>query len=635
LLLAVFAALAWSAVLGKSPTMDEGYHAMAGWLHWREGDYRFDSEDPPLSNTLAASVVGSRDLHADLPQPNWARLPIDIDAEYRWQMQMLYRTPGNDGAAFVNHYRAVMLCIAVGMGAFLAAFVWRAAIAIGATPAAAGGAAVLSSALLALDPNFLAHAPLMKNDVASAFAMLVTVAATWSAGRALTPCRILALGIAWSMALTLKFTGPLLIMSSLALLILRALASWEWAAGGWRHGAGRVVSRIRRLAAAAMTIAIAASMAWGAIWASYDFRFAPAREPGAMMNMWAVEFNSLISIWEARHTAGDQTRPPSLKDLQAMPLPPAVSLVRWMNHRHLLPQAFLAGLLFAYQASQVRATFLCGHLRGIGTWWYFPFAMAVKTPLATLTAFASLAIFAFRRLIQDGSALAGSLSSVFSPTAWTALCLGLPAAIYFSAAMSTNLNLGIRHVLPVYPLLFAAVGLATARLWDARPTLTLVAGPVLIAALAIESCSAYPNYIPFFNAFAGGSRGGLRLLSDSNLDWGQDLPLLAAWQHDHPDVKLYLGYFGSADPAYYGIRYTNIDEGFADGPSPQPIVGPAVLAISATTLQGTYCRQVAGRPTWSTLWKLKPIDVLGGSIYLFHVPARPDDYLPPGESLID
>ena len=156
-----------------------------------------------------------------------------------------------------------------------------------------------------------------------------------------------------------------------------------------------------------------------------------------------------------------------------------------------------------------------------------------------------------------------------------------------------------------------------------------------MAAAAVESCCAYPNYLPFFNLLAGGSRGGLRLLSDSNLDWGQDLPLLAAWQRSHPDQKLYLAYFGTADPAYYGIRYTNVADGYSEGPPAQHINSPGVFAISATTLQGPYCGQTLGKPTWCTLWKLKPFEVLGGSIYLFHVPSGPDDRLPRGESLID
>jgi hypothetical protein len=283
----------------------------------------------------------------------------------------------------------------------------------------------------------------------------------------------------------------------------------------------------------------------------------------------------------------------------------------------------------------MRPTFLCGKFSGVGTWWYFPFAMAVKTPVATLIAFAGAAILGAIWLFRRKNNPRRSDPAAPPMEIWTALCLVVPVLICLGAAMASNLNLGVRHVLPIYPLLFAAVGLVMAKLWGWRPAPALAAGLLVMIALAVESCSAYPNYIPFFNVLAGGSRGGLRLLSDSNLDWGQDLPLLAAWQRNHPDTKLYLAYFGTVDPAYYGIRYTNVRDGYLGGPPMQPITGPGVLAISATSLQGTYWDRIADRPYWSRLWTVKPFDVLGGSIYLFHIPATPADRLPPGQSLID
>jgi hypothetical protein len=271
----------------------------------------------------------------------------------------------------------------------------------------------------------------------------------------------------------------------------------------------------------------------------------------------------------------------------------------------------------------------------IGTWWYFPFAIAVKTPVATLAVFGAILIAATGSLIKIKHGTHSRARSPGISDGWTTLCLILPVVIYLGTAMSSNLNLGLRHILAIYPLLFAAAGLLMARLWELRKKVAIAVGGIVIAGLAIESGSAYPNYIPFFNVLAGGSRGGLRLLSDSNLDWGQDLPLLAGWQHKHPEEKLYLAYFGITDPLIYGIRYTNITEGYFAGPPQQPISSPGVIAISATTLQGQYSTRNRGAPAWRSLWKLKPFEVLGGSIYLFRVPPHPEDLLPRGESLIN
>jgi len=634
-LLMVFAVLAWSAAGGKSPTSDEPFHAMAGWLQLWHGEYRLISDHPPLWSTLAAALTGPNTIQVDPKQLNGFDLPMGTRAETLWTIQMLFRTPGNDGEAFIARFRAVMLAVAVMMGALLAGFVWRLARAAGARPGAAGAGAVLATGLLAFDPNFLGHSALMKNDVASAMALLGLTASTWAAGRVLTFGRVLSLGIWSGIAMTVKFNGPLLIGASAMLLLLRAVLPWPWCTGIREIASRPRVSRIRRLQAATATLAVMGIMTFATIWLCYGLRFAPSSEPGANMDMPGVVTACLINGWEAKHWDGVAANPPTQHQLDTMSRPAIVRLVGWANERHLLPQSFLAGLLSVFQAAQTRGTFLCGESSGLGTWWYFPFAMAVKTPITTLAAFAATAIYSASCLFRRKRGSAVSDSPVLRIEMWTALCLIVPIAIYLGTAMSSNLNLGIRHVLPIYPLLFASVGLLMARLWDWHKAAAIVIGLCVITGLAVESCSAYPDYLPFFNVLAGGSRGGLRLLSDSNLDWGQDLPLLAGWQRTHPDQKLYLAYFGTTDPAFYGIRYTNVLDGYGPGPPPEPMNGPGVLAISATTLQGPYCGQTFNKPTWYTLWRFKPFEVLGGSIYLFHVPQSPADLLPQGQSLID
>jgi hypothetical protein len=635
-LLLLFAGLAWSAVSEKSPTMDEPYHALAGWLHLWRGDFRFDSEDPPLWNTLAAAAAGPHAIRADLRMKglNWSLLPMDALDEGIFEIQTLFRTPGNDATAFMAKFRAVMLCYGVGLGGMLAAFVWRLARSAGARPAAAGVATVFATALFSFDPNFLAHTVLVKNDVASALVLLGLTAATWAAGRALVPGRVLVLGIWSAAAVTVKFNGPLLIAISAALLVLRALVLGPWRVGARAATAAMRVSAAQRVAAVLATVAVMGAFSFAAIWLSYGLRFAPAADAGAKMDIGRAVLACLIRDWQATHVHGDESITPPDRALMEMPWPMTVQFAIWAEHHHVLPEAFIGGLLFFYQSALLRPTFLWGRISELGTWWYFPFAMAVKTPLATLAAFAGAAIIGVRTLARRHADRAkGDAANVrieAPANVWTSLCLGLPVLVYLAAMMSSNLNLGVRHVLPVYPLLFAAAGLAMAALWSYRPAAASVAGMVLISGLAVESCWAYPNYIPFFNIVAGGSRGGLGLLSDSNLDWGQDLPLLAKWQRDHPNEYLYLAYFGSSDPAYYGIRYTNLKMGYTAGPPMQPLSRPGVIAISATTLQGAWNGQY-----WSMLWKQKPFEVLGGSIYLFHFPPSPADQLPAGERLVD
>jgi hypothetical protein len=187
--------------------------------------------------------------------------------------------------------------------------------------------------------------------------------------------------------------------------------------------------------------------------------------------------------------------------------------------------------------------------------------------------------------------------------------------------MRSNLNLGLRHVLPVYPFLYLGVALAVAHAWRTwgRPAGFVAA--VLGLLLVGEALATFPNYLAFFNAAAGGSRGGLRLLGDSNLDWGQDLPLLARWQRAHRTVPLQLSYFGIADPWAYGIDYSNFPGGYGFGPPYKVRNDPGVLAISATNLQGMYVHDDPQMQRFlAHLRATPPLEVLGGTIYLYRWP---------------
>ena len=182
---------------------------------------------------------------------------------------------------------------------------------------------------------------------------------------------------------------------------------------------------------------------------------------------------------------------------------------------------------------------------------------------------------------------------------------------------------GLRHVLPVYPFLFLFMGVVAAQAWRRMPKTTAVIAALLIVGLEVETFFAYPNFIPFFNVAFGGYRGGLHLLSDSNIDWGQDLPALKKWQEQHPDRTVCLFYFGAADPAYYGIKYYLSGSGY-DSKLPDrremAKMNP-VIAISATELQETYTNDVK-RKFWGDFRNSEPTAILGGSIYLYDLNSK-------------
>jgi hypothetical protein len=591
-LLAFFAFVAWRAVSSKSPTYDEPLHAVGAWLHLHEGDFRVNPEDPPLWHYWAALPNGRGAMNPRMDDDRFKIVADDVFREWAYVVEVLYRTEGNDGAAIVSRSRAMMLIVGVALGAAIAWWSWK-----------LGGlvAALTATAAFALDPNFLAHGPLVKNDVSLTLVMLLLMIAVWRAGQRLTIWNGFAICLLCGAGLNVKFSALLLGPMVLALLLIRAAMPQPWNVLG-----REVIARGRKVMTALGVCIAALLVSYVCIWACYGFRYLPTRDPNLLLNTRNIlEFLATNELKE-QHPDRELTA----QDFQQW-RPGAFSRgILFMEEKHLLPQAWLNGLLYTQQSAVLRKTYLLGEFSMTGWWYYFPVTMLFKSPIALLLAAGAA--------VALGIGLFARQRGVVREQAWTVACFAVPVGTYMLASMTSNLNLGIRHVLPVYPFGFVALGTAAAYGWRARPKLAKVVTTVLFTVLGIETLSAFPHYVAFFNVAAGGSRGGINLLGDSNLDWGQDLPLLAQWQQDHPNERLYFAYFGMADPKYYGVTYHNIRGGFFLGPPFEPPRPPGVVAVSATILQGIYLEDDVRRAYNDVRVHLKPIDVLGGTIYLYN-----------------
>ena len=598
--LLLFALLAYFAVETKSPTYDEPLHAVAGWMHLHERNFVIDPEDPPLFKYWARLPTG-RGALVKMDDPKLlADTADDLYHEWEYVVKQLYRSGDGENAArsddFVMRGRAMMVILAVALGGLTAWWGWQ-----------LGGsiAAIVAVALFALDPNFLGHGPLVKNDVPLALVTCGLFLAVWRAGRRMTWMNFAAIAIGCGAAVNVKFSGLLLGPVVAALLLLRAFRPTPWFIL-WRTF--ELVTE--RLLMAALAICFLAIFAWLSIWACYGFRFAPTRDPNLALNVKRMVTYAVVA--EATVANGGKI-PDPVPDADHWPISRACRLTLTLDDMHFLPQSWLVGFLYTYQSTLARQTFLMGDYSILGWWYYFPMAMLFKTPLTTLFAMAaatSLAVFAWRK----SKPLSESVR-------WDLACLLLPPAVYLGFAMASHLNLGLRHILPIYPFIYIAIGVMASFAWQRRKRPAKIALIVLGVALAAESFAAFPDYIAYFNVAAGGSRGGLDLLGDSNLDWGQDLKLLARWQQDHPGTNLYLIYFGLADPWAYGIKYVNFPMGYPFGPVHEVRSDPGVLAVSATLLQGIYFNEdEEAKKTFARLRGLRPIGVLGGTIYLYRWP---------------
>src|SRR5262249_17381697 len=162
-LLITFTSIAWLAARTKSPAYDEPYHAMSAWVALHRGDFRIDSEDPPLWKYWAALPDGVGALIANFGGDDGRSIPKVPPRQWYWCVTTLYRTPANDAESFIARSRAMMLVIAVGLGALTVWWAWRLKGAV---------AAVVVAAPFAFDPKLLAHRPLVQHDLVFNLALL-------------------------------------------------------------------------------------------------------------------------------------------------------------------------------------------------------------------------------------------------------------------------------------------------------------------------------------------------------------------------------------------------------------------------------------------------------------------------------
>ncbi len=208
----------------------------------------------------------------------------------------------------------------------------------------------------------------------------------------------------------------------------------------------------------------------------------------------------------------------------------------------------------------------------------------------------------------------------------------LPAAFYFAVAVAMRLDIGQRHLLPVYPFLYVLAGSLALEWKRFRRPARIVTAILLLLWIAVSSQFVFfpfnhqpwqkvaPHYLSYFNELAGGPANGYKELVDSNLDWGQDLRALKPWLDQHQITNpIYLCYFGTADPRYYGILHYNLPGGYAFEPSEgfDSLKPGGIIAISATSLQGVYISPDVWDVWRQILNHSIPVGRVGDSIFIY------------------
>jgi hypothetical protein len=538
-------ALHWCMATSVSDTIcttgDEIAHLTAGYSYWKTGDYRLQPENGNLPQRWAAVPL----LHEDLRFPTKDQYSWRISDVWDLGFQWFY-TLGNDITSMLRQGRMMIALLSVATGWLT--FLWSRRL-LGEAPA------LLAAFLFAFSPTMLANGALVTSDMTATCMFLAAVTGFWAMAHRLSPYRVLAFGLLLGLLCVAKFSAPLIAPMCAALWVIRVAAApvleAAWPLPALIAGRTRIA-----LALVAATLA-ACALAIGVIWASYGFRYAMFKE---------YEPNRIRSLvgWDVLEDQGG----------------PMVTVLRFARSHELLPESYIYGFAHTYRFSRYRKAFLNGDYRSTGWVQFFPYTVAVKTPLALFLLLALAAAYAARRRPAPREWREGLY-------AWSPL-LAL-FVVYWAFSLTSGLNIGHRHIMPVYPVLFVMA--SGAALWLGRPLRVAAACTLALAAwFAAESLWIRPHYLEYFNELVG-PRDAWKHIVDSSLDWGQDLPTVKAWLDTQPPKKpVFISYFGSGDLDYYGIRGTRVgDANFDLRPRKAPaIMGGGLWVISVTQFQQVY-----------------------------------------------
>ena len=206
---------------------------------------------------------------------------------------------------------------------------------------------------------------------------------------------------------------------------------------------------------------------------------------------------------------------------------------------HLLPESYLYGLADIRMLADWMPTYILGKVYTHGVWYYFPIAFVIKSTLA----------FMILLLLTGFAVWSGALAKTRE-----VLFLTLPPLVHIGVAMTAGLNIGARHILPLWVFLAVLVGGALLRS-VAKQSAWKFAIAGLLLFHVFSSVRTFPTYLAYSNELWGGPSKTHLYLSDSNTDWAQQLKFVKRYIDERGIKQCWFSYFagGVVDLSYYGI----------------------------------------------------------------------------------
>lgn len=537
-------------------TWDEPDHIYSGYMSW-SGDFGLNPEHPPLVKFVATLPLRFMRLNV----PELQGRPYRLEAVL-------------GGRDFIFHNDADKLVFRAQMAASIFTLLLLVIAFLAAQEMFGTTAGFVALGLLVFDPTLLAHGAVVTTDAGQACFLLASIYAFYRYVKAPSAGRLVITGLAVGLALASKHSAVLVIPMLVILALVELFRERKSPATEPPRSVGK---RALRYAASLVVIYV---IAVAILWAAYGFRYS-ARENGLQLN------------------------PSMHAQLARVPSPIQAKVLGEFAKLHLLPESYIYGFAHVLFSAKSFNSYVFGKAYPHAVWFYFPVAMLVKSSLTFLILLAiSVWVIASGRL-QKAREL---------------LFLLTPPLIYMGASTLGGMNIGIRHILPVYIFLAIVIaGAASVLMKSSRRWVYAVV--LLLLYQAISVTRAFPTYIGYANEAFGGSKNVWRYLSDSSADWAQQLHAVKRYTVEHNIHDCWFVYFGTGviDYNYYNIpckllpTVESIWLGTLSDTTPA-IDGP--VFISAVNLTGFEFGPPPLNP-YEQFKALKPADAIDSSVFMY------------------
>jgi hypothetical protein len=590
LILAIFFVVSLVVSSQESTIMDEQAHIPAGYTYMKYQDMRLNPEHPPLLKDLAGFPLLFLNLKFPISDPSWTQ-----GVNEQWDMGFKFIYSNNaDAINFWSRFPIILISLLLGI------FIFKWSKEISGTTAG-----IFALLLYAADPNILGHNHYVTTDLGIAAFTFIAFYYFIRFLRNPSWKNVALAGLTLGLAQLAKFSGVLLFPLFTVLVVIFAFIKRRPGYVTEKNDKQYRLNSIWEYAAKYVAIIM---ICFTAIWLLYAFN-THNMPPEKLIDNTTKVFSDVGVAKIARTVVFTLNASPILRPFA---------------------EYFLGVFMVFIRIEGGNTYFFFGQVTNHASKAYFPAVFLFKETIP----------FLFLILFSLGYALINFIKTIIrsgrAKHLWKETKTYLEGGVVYYSMMAYilmysylsitgNLNIGFRHLFPILPFAYVLVSKKvfdliknSGHIHTKKILGTILA--VLVVWVIAEPVVNFPSYLSYFNEFVGGPKNGYKYVTDSNVDWGQDIKRLSVWVDDYnknnpadPIDKIRVDYFGGADPQYY------LKDKFIPWTSNYPLE-PGWYAISAGFLQESiYKEKVPGDKGYEDLIQYPLIKRVGDSIFVYKV----------------